>query len=192
MQPDRDTKIIAAIFRRLSGGREGDEYELASKTLRTWRRCAGRSPATRPTARSAGSRSCRPRRRPSKGTPRWCRCSTAGRTPERNMQRRGGTRDQARAQGGGLRSRESGRQGAIRCLPGLSRLLEDGDGHDQRERQEVGTQGGHQSAHRGVEARGVTGVIGIGGANGRPRTDAERDRAAGETRAVSPDFPGER
>jgi integrase len=38
MQHDRDTEAIAAAFRRLSGGRDGDEYELLSKTPRTWRR----------------------------------------------------------------------------------------------------------------------------------------------------------
>jgi integrase len=41
MQSDRDADAIARIFRRLSGGRDGDEYELASKTLRTWQRYAG-------------------------------------------------------------------------------------------------------------------------------------------------------
>jgi hypothetical protein len=41
MQPDRDADKVAAMFRRLSGGREGDEYELASKTLRTWQRYTG-------------------------------------------------------------------------------------------------------------------------------------------------------
>jgi hypothetical protein len=38
MQQDRATEIVARIYRRLSDGREGNEYELASKTLRTWRR----------------------------------------------------------------------------------------------------------------------------------------------------------
>jgi integrase len=37
---DRDAETTAQLFRRLSGGRDGDEYELASKTLRTWRRYA--------------------------------------------------------------------------------------------------------------------------------------------------------
>jgi integrase len=35
---DQATEIVARIYRRLSGGQEGDPFELASKTLRTWRR----------------------------------------------------------------------------------------------------------------------------------------------------------
>jgi integrase len=38
MQQDYETDAIARIFRRLSGGRDGREFELASKTLRTYRR----------------------------------------------------------------------------------------------------------------------------------------------------------
>jgi hypothetical protein len=38
MQQDRDTEIAAKSFRHLSDGREGDLFELASKTPRTWRR----------------------------------------------------------------------------------------------------------------------------------------------------------
>lgn len=38
MQQDRDTEIAAKSYHRISGGREGDRYELASKTPRTWRR----------------------------------------------------------------------------------------------------------------------------------------------------------
>src|SRR5262245_59128826 len=35
---DQATEIVARIYRRLSDGCDGDEYELASKTLSTWRR----------------------------------------------------------------------------------------------------------------------------------------------------------
>ena len=35
---DRETDIAARSYRRLSGGRDGGEYELAAKTERTWRR----------------------------------------------------------------------------------------------------------------------------------------------------------
>ena len=38
MQQDRETEAIAKHFRRLSGGIDGDRFELKSKTRRTWRR----------------------------------------------------------------------------------------------------------------------------------------------------------
>jgi hypothetical protein len=35
---DQEAEIKARLYARISGGRVGDRYELASKTLRTWRR----------------------------------------------------------------------------------------------------------------------------------------------------------